>query len=125
MNPENKEILDEAFRLKRKGNYASSVEKFQESITRFGEIRSNVGMVALLLRVELNKVEASLPYAIRAVELSPQNEMLSFNLYNCLFDLGKIEEAEGEMKRYFDTGGTLNFYEELLKENKLKREDFC
>lgn len=117
-------IIDQAFDLKHAGKFQEAVEQFQVYLSRYEEDAAIVGIIAGLLHRNLNQSERALPYARRAVELSPKKEFPSFLLTLCLFTLGLEEEMEIEMKRFFATGLPLNTYNTLLEENNLRREDF-
>lgn len=116
--------LERAIELKNEGKYLEAIEEIKDQIKIHGEDGSSTGLIALLYYVELKDPNSALPYAERAVSLSPKSEMASFCLTMCLKHFERAEDIDREIKRFVATGEKLDLYETLFEENNLKKEDF-
>jgi tetratricopeptide (TPR) repeat protein len=109
-----------------------NAEKIPEAIAEFKRLIDENSdpeglapiMIAMLYFHELNDHESALPYAKRAVDLKPNNQMASLCLVHCLFHAGQHDEVRSEIRRYVKTGGKLDRYKTLFEENGVKTEDF-
>jgi tetratricopeptide (TPR) repeat protein len=116
--------LERAFELKNEGKYLEAIEEIKDQIENHGEDGSSTGLIALLYYIELKDPKSALPYAKKAVRLSPESEMASFCLTMCLKHLDRAEDIDREIKRFVATGKKIDLYETLFEENNLKRENF-
>lgn len=63
-------------------------------------------------------------YAKKSVTLSPKSEMASLCLFHTLWDLNRQDEAKNEIRRFIQSGGNINKYNILFKENDTSIKDF-
>ncbi len=117
-------IIDRAFELKNDGKAAEAISLFKASAEQGQHEGVASMMIAGLYYHELDDPENALPFAQRAVRLRPKNEFASVCLTHCLFDQGRQDEMQAEIRRYISTGAELDLYSTLLEENGLEAADF-
>ena len=121
---ENSHLYDKAFNLFKEGEYEESIEEFKHEIETTCDPESfSIFMIANIYIHELNDKITALPYALEASKAKPRREMASINLVFCLNAAKRYEESFTEIKRFIKTGKNIDFYETLLEENNLKKED--
>ena len=119
-----KKQYDHAFELKNAGKTEEAIALFKNIIKEYGESAVANGMIANLYYIKLHDHVSALPYAKRAVELSPKSELASMALVLCLFEHNYKDEINNEIRRYLRVGKKIDLYKTLLRENGLNIEDF-
>jgi hypothetical protein len=119
------EIYKKAFQLKEKNLSAESIVEFKRILESDGD-PFNIchRMIAALYYYRLSDHESALPYATTSVSNSPLDEMASICLVHCLFDAGKPDEMEKEIRRFVSAGGTVELFKTFIEENGAKISDF-
>lgn len=117
-------MFAEAFELKNVNKIDAAIEAFKKIDKEFVDDKIATNMIAGLYYSEKADAESALPYARKGVKLLPKSELASLCLFSCLHDLGNVDEAEEEIKRYVCLGGKIKDYKILFDENNLTEEDF-
>jgi len=113
--------FDEALRLRDAGKMAEA----EAILSRLAERRPDVAAVHGMLghvEEELGRInDAAVSYR-RATELSPASELASISLFHALYELGDLDGAFDEMRR-FRCRGPSPEYDQLIGDLKLNLPD--
>ena len=117
-------MFEEAIGLKNSDKIDEAIEAFKRITIEFNDDKIAPNKVAGLYYANKDDPKSALPYAVKGTKLLPKSELASLCLFHCLYDLGKVEEAENEIKRYLSLGGKIKDYKILFDENNLTAADF-
>jgi tetratricopeptide (TPR) repeat protein len=84
LSPQEEQRYAEAFAFKNAGKFEEAIHVFKDIIEEYGESGVATGMIANLYYCDLRNPTLALPYAQRAVQLSPKSELASFCFVLCL-----------------------------------------
>ena len=99
-NPMIVALLDEAVRLRDAGNLAAAIKRLNEALAMNPQRRSGILGVLGHLYFKQKDFERSSDCLREVVELSPNSELGSIQLFHTLWDMGKEWEAFAEAKRF-------------------------
>lgn len=92
--------LDEAIAASNSGQVTKSLAILKELVDEHPDQGPLQWYLAGTLQYRASDPAAALPHYQRAVALHPRTERASKGLFHCLWDLDRIDEALGEIKRF-------------------------
>lgn len=98
-------LFDQAMVLRDGGEYRAAIELLLELVSKLTKddrrLRSfALGQLSYIYMFKMGDPLTAVEYASRAIELSPQSELLSLGLFHALHDVGRMTDALQEMVRF-------------------------
>jgi tetratricopeptide (TPR) repeat protein len=120
--------FDEALRLMHAGQHQESIRMFIRLLDQGSlvERRLRAGantMIGFIKWDRLHDTEGALPYFMEGVALAPRHEKASLGLFHMLLELGRVDDAFDEMRRFLKLRPSEMYSEYLRDINSIEEPD--
>lgn len=112
-NNKDSHILDEFFLLKEKEEYLKAFNLLNSAKNRYLDDYRVFFLLGSTL-LQASKFRQSLQYLSKSIEMNPKHQMSSLCIVNSLINLGRVQTALVEIRRYFQKGGRKKKEHKLL-----------
>ncbi len=109
-----KDLFDEALRLRDQGNLERATEILLGIAKRHPAVAATFGILGGIFN-ELGRFAEAEHYYRKATIRSPTSELAARGLFHSLWDQGKPDEAAAELRRYIQLCGSEEF-EQIVKD---------
>jgi predicted Zn-dependent protease len=99
-NPALNRLFAEGIRLKRAGKPEEAAKRLEKAVSEFPDVVPLLGYLGGVYLHDLDQPAQSLPIYQRATQLRPKSKPASLGVFHSLWDLGRVDEALAEIKRY-------------------------
>jgi predicted Zn-dependent protease len=110
-----KDEFEGALRLRDAGQLAKAKEILLDLNHRYPDLPPVLGVLGDM-QEELGELEEAARSYRRTTELSPGSELASISLFHALYQLGDVDGAFDEMRRFRSRGGPSEEYDRLVND---------
>lgn len=113
--------FDEALRLRDAGSFIEAEAILSQLARQRPDVAAVHGMLGDL-REKLGKLREAVASYQRSTELNPSSELASISLFHALYQLGELDAALEEMRRFRTRRSSLE-YDRLVRDLRLNIKD--
>ena len=108
-------LLDQAIKLKNRGDFAGSVKILKSAVKEFPEDGPTWWLLGATYYYGLDQPRRAIPCFRRAIAIGPQSEGASLGLFHSLWSCDLVKQAIAEMKRFQSVAHSTD-YDEIFAE---------